>query len=80
MVCVGIRLAATALLVTFTTSEAEGSEVLVDELASALASSSTSEKSSCLTALIEYAHTPTAKEARTTPVMALRTLKGSRAR
>jgi len=45
-----------------------------------LASSSTSEKSSCLTARIEYAQTAVANPARTSPVMAFCTRKGARAR
>ena len=50
------------------------------DLARARASSSTSVKTSCLTAPMEYAHTPTAKPASTTPVMALRSRNGWRAR
>jgi hypothetical protein len=57
------------------------SSILVTrDRANALASSSTSSKLSCLTALIEYAHTPTAKAAINAPVMAFRTRKGARAR
>ena len=47
---------------------------------SARASSSTSSKASCLTAPIEYAHTPTENAASAAPVRALRSRKGSRAR
>ena len=51
-----------------------------DPAMSARASSSTSPKSSCFTAPMEYAHTPTANPASARPVSALRSLKGSRAR
>lgn len=46
----------------------------------ARASSSTSSKLSCFTALIEYSHTPTANELIASPVIAFFTLYGSRAR
>ncbi len=47
-----------------------------DPAMSARASSSTSSNLSCFTAPMEYAHTPTAKPASTTPVMALCSLNG----
>ena len=52
----------------------------VPALCMALASSSTSSKTSCLTALSEYAHIPTANAPSAVPVMAFLTRYGSRAR
>lgn len=62
------------------TDEDAASSVVSFPFIISLASSSTSEKSSCLTARIEYAHTAVANPARTTPVRAFWSRKGARAR
>lgn len=76
----------TGVAVAETTFEDEGEGLEVGDVVGgfeaemAFASSSTSLKSSWATALSEYAHTPTANDARMPPVKALRKRKGARAR
>lgn len=61
-------------------SLSSSSRLVIPDPTSAFASSSMSSKTSCLTALIEYAHTPTAKPATAIPVSVFRRRYGARAR